>query len=170
MITEADIVLRIQQSLSSPFGRVLVALVARWLIFLYVPFALLIKRSKLYVDAVYAAGWTALLALTMSTVLAQLIGRVRPYLAVPGVEAIVPPNIQSGSFPSSHTAVAVGIAVALSSTNVPVGVAAFLVAGLVAFGRVASGMHFPTDLVGGAAVGVLAFLIVRFVQQSLSQI
>lgn len=167
MSFDASIVLKLQQSLSSPTGRALVGFVARWLIFLFIPFVFLIRKSEALRDAVYTAGWTALLALTISTVLAQIIGRVRPYLAVQGVEAIVPPNIQFGSFPSSHTAVAVGIAMALSYAHVPTGVAAFLMVFLIAFGRIASGMHFLTDVLGGAAIGILAFIIVRLVQEGM---
>lgn len=148
----------------------LVGFLARWLIFLYIPFALLIKKSARFRDAVYAALWTALLALTMSTALAAIVGRIRPYLEVEAIRAIVPPNLQAGSFPSSHTAVAVGIAFALSRTNVPVSVVVFLMAFFIAFGRVAAGMHYVTDVIGGAAVGVLAFVIVRIVQKGLGKV
>ncbi len=148
----------------------IVGFIARWVIVLYLPFAFLIKRSAAFRDAIYAAGWTALLALTMSTVLAQIVGRVRPFLATKNIEAIVPPNLQDGSFPSSHTAVAVGIAIALAHLNVPIGVTVSVMALLVAFGRIASGMHYPTDVIGGAAIGVLAYVIVKIVQEGLSKV
>ena len=158
---ESSIILAIQKSLSSSTGRALIGFCARWVIYLFVPFILVARISKAMQHAVIEAAWTAGLAFAASTVLATLIGRVRPYLAVAGVQAIVPPNIQAGSFPSSHTAVAIGIATALSFYNVPLGVAAFLMAILVAFGRVAAGMHYPTDVLGGAVVGVVAFMVVR---------
>ncbi len=169
-MSEADIIIKIQQSLSSSNGRMLIGFAARWLIYLFIPFIFLVRKSTQLRDAVYGAAWTALLALMLSTALASIIGRVRPYLESKGIEAIVPPNAQAGSFPSSHTAVAVGIAIALSSANVPIGVAAFLVAFLVAFGRVAAGMHYVTDIVGGAVVGVLAFIIVKLVQEGLGKV
>lgn len=169
-MSEAEIIIKIQQSLSSQGGRVLIGFTARWLIYLFIPFTLLIRKSAQFRDAVYGAAWTALLALTLSTALAAIVGRVRPYLESKGIEAMVPPNLQAGSFPSSHTAVAVGVAIALSYANIPTGVAAFLIALLVAFGRVAAGMHYITDVVGGAAVGVLAFLIVRLVQDGLGKV
>jgi undecaprenyl-diphosphatase len=161
MSMESSIILAIQKSLSSDVGRALIGFCARWVIYLYVPFIFVARISKGMRHAVVEAAWTAALAFAVSTTLASLIGRVRPYLAVAGVQAIVPPNIQAGSFPSSHTAVAIGIATALSFYNVPLGVAAFLMAMTVAFGRVAAGMHYPTDVLGGAVVGVLAFIIVR---------
>jgi undecaprenyl-diphosphatase len=169
-MSETEIIIKIQQSLSSPGGKVLVGITARWLIYLFIPFTLLIRKSAQLRDAVYGAAWTALLALTLSTALAAIIGRVRPYLESKGIEAIIPPNLQAGSFPSSHTAVAVGVAIALSYVNVPTGVAAFLIAILVAFGRMAAGMHYVTDIVGGAAVGVLAFVIVKLIQEGLNKV
>lgn len=167
---EADIIIKIQQSLSSQVGRMIVGFAARWLIYLFIPFILLAKKSAEFRDAIYGAAWTALLALTLSTTLAGIIGRARPFIASKGIEAIVPPNLQEGSFPSSHTAVAVGVALALSSANVSFGAAVFCMALLIAFGRVAAGMHYVTDVIGGAAVGVLAFLIVRLVQEALARV
>jgi membrane-associated phospholipid phosphatase len=167
---EADLVIKLQQFLSSPAWRMLTGFAARWLIFLFIPFAFFVKKSARLRDAVYAAAWSALLALTMSTVLAQIIGRLRPFMAVSGIEAVVPLNAQEGSFPSSHTAAAVGIAMALSYVNAPVRVTVILMAILIALGRMAAGMHYPTDVIGGAAVGVLAFVIVQKVREGLRKV
>ena len=167
---ESHIILTLQRLFGSDTGRMLVGFCARWAIYGLIPFALIARQSRVMRHAVSEAMWTALLALTLSTLLATLIGRVRPYLAIAGAQAFVPPNIQAGSFPSSHTAVAIGVASALAFTNVPVGVAAFLIALLVAFGRIAAGMHYPTDVLGGAIIGVLAFTIVRLTHAALARI
>jgi undecaprenyl-diphosphatase len=167
---EADLIIKLQQSLSSPVWRTLICFAARWLIFLFIPFAFLAKKSARFRDAVYAAAWSALLALAMSTLIAQIIGRARPFMAVSGIEAVVPLNAQEGSFPSSHTAAAVGIAMALSCMNVPVRVTVIFMAVLIALGRVAAGMHYPTDVLGGAAVGVIAFVIVRSAQEGMRKV
>jgi undecaprenyl-diphosphatase len=167
---ESQLILFLQRTLSSDTGRALIGFCARWLIYFYIPFAIVARQSKDMRHAVYEASWTAALAFSMSTIVAAVVARARPYLAIPGVEAIVPPNIQAGSFPSSHTAVAIGIAMALAFANVPIGVAAFIMALLVAFGRIAAGMHFPTDIIGGVAVGALAFIIVRIVHAGLERL
>lgn len=158
---EASLVLALQNLLASDAGRALVGFSARWVIYLYAPFLLVARISKDLRHAAIEALWSAALAFTISVTLATLIGRVRPYLAVHGVAAIVPPNVQAGSLPSSHTAIAFAVAAAIAFKDVPLGIAAFLMAFLVAFGRVASGMHYPTDVLGGAAVGVAAFFLVR---------
>ncbi|HWQ99339.1 MAG TPA: phosphatase PAP2 family protein [Candidatus Methylomirabilis sp.] len=170
MSLDSDLVLRLQQGLSSPFGGSVAVFWARWLIYLYVPFALLARKTKELHHAVYEASWTAALAFSISTLLAGFIGRVRPYLAIQGVVALVPPNIQAGSFPSSHTAIAFGVAAALAFADTSVGIAAFLMAIFVALGRVAAGMHFPTDVIGGAAVGLISFAIVRAIHHGLARV
>lgn len=164
---DSSLVLALQRLFSTDIGRNLVGFCARWAIYLFIPFVVLVRSSKLLRHAVLEAGWTALLALTLSTGLAALVGRMRPYLAVAGVQALVPPNIQAGSFPSSHTAVAVGVAVALTFADARLGAVAIALAVLVAFGRVASGMHFPTDVLGGAVIGIIAFILVRAIHQAL---
>lgn len=167
---EPRIILAIQHALASDVGRALIGFSARWLIYLYIPFTLAARASRVMRHAVYEASWAAAIALALSTLIANLVDRARPYVAVPGVEAIVPPNIQAGSFPSSHTAVAFAIASALAFQHLPLGIAAFVMAFLIAFGRVAAGMHYPTDVLGGAVVGIVAFGIVRLVHAGLARI
>jgi undecaprenyl-diphosphatase len=167
---EANIILSIQRALSSSLAVSTVIFCARWLVYLFIPFALLERRSPAMKHAVYEAAWTALLAFSISTLLASLFGRIRPFLANVGVHALVPPNLQAGSFPSSHTAIAIGVATALAFADTRVGVVAFIMAFLIAFGRVAAGMHYPSDVLGGAIVGVLSFTIVRAVHYGLGRL
>jgi undecaprenyl-diphosphatase len=167
---EASIILKLQELFASGVGKLFIIFAARWLIYFYLAFGILIRFGNRLKLMVFEAAWTALVAFTMSALVASLVDRVRPYLAVKGVVALVPPNIQAGSFPSSHTAVAVGIAAALFSAHPPSGAAALIMAALIAFGRVAVGMHYPSDVIGGAVVGMLAFLIVRGAAQGLARL
>jgi len=167
---EASFILALQKWLAGDAGRTVIGFCARWTIYLYLPFLLAARVSKDLKHAVIEALWAAAVAFTVSVSLATLIGRVRPYLAIKGVEAIVPPNIQAGSLPSSHTAVAFAIASAIAFKDIPLGIAAFILAFLVAFGRVAAGMHYPTDVLAGAGVGIAAFFIVRFGHVALQSI
>ena len=164
---EASFVLTLQQLLASDEGRALVAFSARWVIYLYLPVVLFAYRSTDLRHAVIEALWSAAVALMSSTVLAGFFGRTRPYAAVEGVFALVAPNAQAGSLPSSHTAVAFAVASAIAFKNMPLGIAAFLMAFLVAFGRVASGMHYLTDVLAGALLGSGAFFLVRWGHRAL---
>ncbi|MFF8290029.1 phosphatase PAP2 family protein [Streptomyces sp. NPDC016309] len=67
----------------------------------------------------------------------------------------------SSSFPSGHTAAAVGFAVAAAGPWPRAGAACVLPAGCVAVGRVHSGAHYPSDVAVGAAIGAAAALLVR---------
>lgn len=87
--------------------------------------------------------------------LKNLVARVRPYVAIKGLEPIT--HLPSDySFPSGHT----GIAFALASViffKCPrkIGVPALLLAALIGFTRLYLGVHYPTDVIAGAAVGML---------------
>lgn len=65
--------------------------------------------------------------------------------------------LDSYSFPSGHATTSFGMAYMLSIFYPiwPVQVAAFAVAGLIAFSRVYVGEHYPSDVLTGAALGVL---------------
>jgi membrane-associated phospholipid phosphatase len=60
------------------------------------------------------------------------------------------------SFPSGHTACGVAAALAVSRQYPRAGAAAGAATAVFAFGRVASGAHWPLDVAAGAAIGVAA--------------
>lgn len=71
------------------------------------------------------------------------------------------------SFPSSHTSVAIGLAVILSMYVPMLTVLWFLLAFLVALGRIYIQMHYPTDVVGGIIIGlILSYITLHFVSPS----
>lgn len=90
-----------------------------------------------------------------------LVDRPRPpeHFAGLGVEVHAPAGVpRDRSFPSGHAQTAFGAAVYLSCVY-PAWAPAFLLgAGLVAFSRVALGVHYPSDVLVGAALGSLSSL------------
>ena len=66
---------------------------------------------------------------------------------------------QDGAFPSSHTAIAFAIATTIWLHNRRLGFWFFLAAVLTGLGRVLANVHFPTDVIGGAVLGVVTALI-----------
>ncbi len=85
--------------------------------------------------------------------------RVRPFLAIPGApEPLIPPP-ESFSFPSGDAALAFGAAVALGGVVPRLRIPAVLLATAVALARVGVGVHYPFDVLGGAAVGVVSGLL-----------
>ena len=61
---------------------------------------------------------------------------------------------QSSSFPSTHSAWAFGAATAIFMNNKKIGLAVFVLAALIAFSRLYLFLHFPTDVLAGAVMGV----------------
>jgi undecaprenyl-diphosphatase len=109
-------------------------------------------------------------ALTMGLIFLLLIGagyvakgldsRLRPYDALGGVRLLVPGE-PDASFPSGHTLiVAGGAVVAWLSLKRELAVFLTVEAVLVALSRMYVGVHYPTDLVGGALLGAGLALIV----------
>ncbi|MFF8605675.1 phosphatase PAP2 family protein [Streptomyces sp. NPDC015346] len=67
----------------------------------------------------------------------------------------------SSSFPSGHTAAAVGFTVAVAGTWPEAAAVCSVPAAIVAVERVHSGAHYPSDVAAGAAIGLAAGLLVR---------
>jgi undecaprenyl-diphosphatase len=67
----------------------------------------------------------------------------------------------NSSFPSVHAAVAFAIATSIWIHNKKLGVRFYILAFLVALGRVLSEVHYVHDVLVGAAIGILTSLVVK---------
>lgn len=69
------------------------------------------------------------------------------------------PMPETGSFPSAHSASAAALATTMVLEWPAVSPPFVLLAGLVGFARLHAGVHFPSDVVGGMAIGSAAGVI-----------
>lgn len=96
------------------------------------------------------------------------IARVRPYemLSLPH-QLIEHPF--GRSLPSGHTAIAFAVAAAVYAHHRATGIALFVVATLVGLSRVIAGVHWPSDILGGAIVGIAGVWIAKKIMIRFSQ-
>jgi membrane-associated phospholipid phosphatase len=119
-----------------------------------------LAASRSEVGRLRAALWRAVMAVLLAMILVEyatkpLARRERPFVHGPAPSSIVwVPS--TTSFPSGHAATAAAGAVALSRAWPPATVPLSAIAGLIALSRVALGVHFAGDVLGGLLVGFFA--------------
>ena len=110
--------------------------------------------------AAVAAGLSAGLGLLIGKLITELYVRPRPFVAHPGAVHLFASHATDASFPSDHATASVAIAVAiLLRSKLRWGLVTLAFALILSFGRVALGFHYPTDVLGGAAIGTAAALL-----------
>jgi undecaprenyl-diphosphatase len=106
-----------------------------------------------------AAGGSAAVALLVAQVVSHLADRPRPFVAHPGALHIFAAHAADSGFPSDHATAAFAIATAVLLRNRRWGMGVMVLAVVLAAGRVAMGVHYPTDVLGGAALGSACALV-----------
>jgi membrane-associated phospholipid phosphatase len=115
----------------------------------------IIKKSKPLRLIFYKMLAVLVIAALTSFLLKNAIIRERPFVTYPDIEKLS--EAGSSSFPSGHTLESFAIAVAFSFAFpkkkfiVPL----FLWACLIAYSRMALGVHYPGDVLGGIIIGSL---------------
>lgn len=119
-------------------------------------------RSKILASAESAA-----IAAGVTVLVQEVIGRDRPVFYTDAGRGIDPADVRP-SFPSGHSAIAFALVTSyLLSRATPsrtARVGAIAAAATVAVLRVAAARHFPSDVVGGAAVGMGSALLVHSIR------
>lgn len=118
-------------------------------------------RDRAHVrHACIAAGLSFLLGLGMNQIVILFFQRVRPYDA--GVTHLIIDRSVDASFPSDHATACFAIATTLLIQGLKRrGAIAATAALLISLSRVYVGTHYVTDIIGGAAMAVIATTLVN---------
>ena len=107
------------------------------------------------VAAVLSAG----LGLAVGKVISELVDRARPFVTDPNGVHLFSAHAADPGFPSDHATAAFAIAVAILLRKRSWGIVALAAATLLSVGRVALGVHYPSDVLAGAVLGSASALV-----------
>lgn len=124
-------------------------------------------------DHVYTKkrGWylveVALVNTAITTALKYSINRKRPFITYPYLIPL--DKAKSPSFPSGHTSDAFALATSLSLSYPKwyIAAGAFTWAGAVGYSRMHLGVHYPSDVIGGAVVGAGSSWLCHYLNRKL---
>lgn len=140
------------------------------IVIIFLSFIYLIWRQKIraFFCSFFAMGYAA----AVDLIIMFFWHRPGPYVSHADLVKIAAEGTRMSvaSFPSSHTYIAFAVATSIFLYgHKRLGIALFLLAVMVGVGRIGIGFHYPTDVIGGAIIGiitgVLAYLSVQKVEE-----
>jgi undecaprenyl-diphosphatase len=108
------------------------------------------KNRTMVIEALLSAC----LGMAISGLLGHLFYRDRPFVAHSVIQLI--PHAANASFPSDHAVAAFSIAMAIWHFRKSIGKVWLILAACIAFSRIWTGVHYPSDVIAGAFIGILA--------------
>src|SRR3989344_4572688 len=141
-----------------------IVFLAKYLVWALVAFAVLIFfKSRRIIKEIFFSAFLARFGFT--ELIRFFYDRPRPF----EVENITPLILREGggSFPSGHAAFLFALAAAIFIYDKRWGVFFFVGAVLVGLGRIWAGLHWPSDILGGAVIGILTAYAVSYLFQKL---
>jgi undecaprenyl-diphosphatase len=111
------------------------------------------ERLRSWRRAALAAVLSAGVALAIAKVISEIVDRARPFVVDPHGVHLFSGHAADPGFPSDHATGAFAVAMAIHLRNRTWGAVALVAAAVLSIGRVAIGVHFPSDVLAGALLG-----------------
>lgn len=122
------------------------------------------KREKLIIFLI--TGISAVIArLGVTELIRFFYHRPRPFSALPTHQLLID---NAWSFPSGHATFFFAMATAIYFYNKKWGVFFFMATILMTISRVIAGIHYPSDIVGGALIGIAVAYVVFHIARRMS--
>lgn len=123
------------------------------LVFLFWP---RINRAKNQVMVIVAFSAGVIARFVVKTAILLLYNRARPFMVLSGVHQLISTSVGENfqSFPSGHAVFFFSLAMTIYSFNKKLGAWFFLGALAMGLARVFAGVHWPSDILGGAIIGI----------------
>ncbi len=121
----------------------------RWLFF---------KNTELFIVGLFSA---LIARYGVAELIRLFYDRARPFEVLDNVILLIN-HTPGDSFPSGHAVFAFALAAAVLQYYPRIGAVFFLAAVLVGIGRIASGVHWPSDILEGMGIGILVSYLFLF--------
>lgn len=125
------------------------------------------KRQRLHdrIMVVLATGAGLLAGLVVKPLIVFFYVRPRPFLILPQAHLLLSEKTAEyyQAFPSGHTIVFFAISYVVYRFNKPLGWIFFIASGLIGLVRIYAGVHWPSDVLAGAILGILTGWLVCWI-------
>ncbi len=115
------------------------------------------KRTLAAISAFVAA----LISWLVNQGIGEFVFRPRPFASLATAHLLINKSALDKSFPSDHAAMAFALAMAIFMVDRRWGWAFIVGAVMVSIGRIYVGAHYPTDVLAGAAIGLICAYIIH---------
>ena len=135
-------------------------------IFLFLVFARDKKKEFRMLIVAFLAGILSRFGFT--EIIRYFYDRPRPFEVAEGLKTLLE-HSSGGSFPSGHAAFFFALAMGVFFYRRIWGMVFFAAALSIGFGRVAAGLHWPSDILGGAVVGIFSAWLVKILLKNFAR-
>lgn len=161
---DEQLLLLIQEHMKNPvLDRIMVFVTSlgnNWLIWIII--ALLLLLIKRYQKcSVFLLCSIMIANILCDHILKPIFDRARPFHHFPEIAMLIH-RPHSPSFPSGHTTTGFAAATIIFCFDKRFGIAAYLLAGSIAFSRMYLFVHYPTDVLAGIVLGISTSLILYY--------